>query len=198
MRLEQTVTVRLGLKDVAALKKRQSLTVACACGQHITLAWDGEAPKVSRVANATARARMQALARQRWDRIATETTPAVTPKRRAARPKPTGYPCSRCRRVFPSALGLRVHVLRAHKGVGPQKQVKTRKSTTKANGKTVKPTPKPSTVVGHAAKHFCTVDGCAHAPFTSVQGMVMHRRRAHEGFNPTRLHQQAVAKAARA
>jgi uncharacterized C2H2 Zn-finger protein len=40
MRLEQMVTVRLSAADVTQLKSRHTLTVACACGQHINLAWD--------------------------------------------------------------------------------------------------------------------------------------------------------------
>jgi uncharacterized C2H2 Zn-finger protein len=189
VRLEQTVTVRLGPADVSQLKTRHSLTVACACGQHITLAWDDKATDDSLAARSrmirAARVRRQ-RAEAREQRLMAEMDRRVAARREKQPPREVPFRCRRCKRVFGSNLALRVHVQRAHEGVGPQKDQKPKKATPKkAAPKKATPRP-PATPVGKAAKHFCSVEGCSHAPFTTVQGAVMHRRRVHEGFNPLR------------
>lgn len=164
MRLEQEITVRLSQGDVTQLKSRHTLTVACACGQHIHLAWDGQvaqangtepkqfSPRVlahMRRAATTARAALakkraaakRAEAQQKAKKArAKKLRAASTTKRRATTAKllegahrvkslkaavpnfkqSREEPCSVCGKFF-SRRGITMHLLRAHRGVGPQK-----------------------------------------------------------------------------
>lgn len=115
-----------------------------------------------------------------WD---SEDVSAVVPKPKAAvsrksagRPKPKAASrknngrltpsvlCTQpgCSRTFKNAHALRMHLVQHEK----------------------KASQMASSPVRQTSPLSCPVQGCTHPPFMTAQGLSMHRRRAHEGFNP--------------